>query len=237
MHHDFLDKYARLNSPWSRIAPIVRMLWTIAFVIGVTSLNGPQLLKLVLFSAVLALWTLLTRLPVRFLLNKTAFVALPVLAAAAAAALFHPSPVLWLSGISIKTGMSVYAMVILISTTPFFELTAELARLKMPSVFVSALTFFYRYIFLLIETVEQFERAYVLRSAVSKLPLRRAAASGMVSAIFVRSCLLSEQVYQAMLARGYNGQFAAKSAAPLGWRQISLLLALAAVLGWIRLYA
>lgn len=112
-----------------------------------------------------------------------------------------------------KSWLSVQAMMALIATTHFSELLIALAALRLPPVLIMILGMAYRYLFILQEEALRMLRARDSRSA--SLPNRRAGRSllwratitgRMVGTLFIRAYDRSEQIYAAMLARGYDGQ-------------------------------
>ena len=97
--------------------------------------------------------------------------------------------------------------VLLILTTPWTSMLAALRWLRMPSLLVDILGMTYRYIFLLLHTTNSMFLARRSRtigsfsSGENRRWLIRALTTTMV-----RSQYLSEEVYLAMLSRGYQGE-------------------------------
>lgn len=106
-----------------------------------------------------------------------------------------------------RVATSVSFVVLLGATTRHFELLRVLRIFKVPQIFVMTLGICYRYIYLFVETVEQFYLAVKSRVGVF-LNYRKGqgiAVWGVVS-LWQRSVKLSDEVYRAMLSRGYQGE-------------------------------
>jgi len=98
-----------------------------------------------------------------------------------------------------------------------------------PFVLVLAMT--HRYLFVLLRTVENMHLGREARS-ISRQTLREQHAwvGGRIGALFSRSRHLSEEVYQAMLARGYQGEPKALTSARVGRAELVWLSACAALI-------
>ena len=115
--------------------------------------------------------------------------------------------------ILVRSWLSVQSAILLTATTTFPDLAHGLRHLRLPQILIAIFSFMYRYLFVLVEEAERLIRARAARSALpsgsTPPPLRwRAGVAGnMVGQLFLRSYERSERVYQAMLARGFQGHF------------------------------
>lgn len=102
---------------------------------------------------------------------------------------------------------SVSFIVLLSITTKHFELLKVLRVFKVPQVFVMTLGMCYRYIFLFIGIIENTHLAIKSRvgTKVHYKKGQRIVTSNIAS-LWQRSYQLNEDVYQAMLSRGYAGE-------------------------------
>lgn len=102
---------------------------------------------------------------------------------------------------------SVSFVVLLSITTKHFELLKVLRIFKVPQVFVMTLGMCYRYIFLFVGIIENTYLAIKSRvgTKVHSKKGQRIVAFNIAS-LWQRSYQLNEDVYQAMLSRGYNGE-------------------------------
>jgi len=102
---------------------------------------------------------------------------------------------------------SVSLVVLLILTTKHFELLRVLQVLRIPQIFIMTVGMCYRYLYLFVEMIENTYRAIKSRVG-TRIHYKRGqklVAWNIVS-LWRRSYLLNEQVYNAMLSRGYTGE-------------------------------
>ena len=102
---------------------------------------------------------------------------------------------------------SVSFAVLLSITTRHFELLKVLRIFKIPHVFVMTLGMCYRYVFLFVEIVENTYLAIKSRVG-TKVHYRKGQhiVGWNIASLWARSYHLNEDVYQAMLSRGYRGE-------------------------------
>lgn len=102
---------------------------------------------------------------------------------------------------------SVSLTVLLNMTTRHFELLKALRSFGVPQTFVMVLGITYRYIYLFVEIVENTHRAIKSRIG-SRIHYRTGQniVAWNIAHLWTRSCLLNEQVYNAMLSRGFRGE-------------------------------
>lgn len=109
---------------------------------------------------------------------------------------------------------AVLAVTLLNATTGFGEVVDSFRKLHMPELLVSILEFTVRYFFVLYDELTRMKLARKARSFDFEQSIFQKNALKtivqMIVALFVRSMERAERVYLAMLARGYNGKFAAR---------------------------
>jgi cobalt/nickel transport system permease protein len=135
------------------------------------------------------------------------------------------------SSIMIKSIVSVQFAVLLILTTHLTDMLWALGALRAPKVLVAIISFMYRYLFLLADESLRLTRARDSRSAViggnpmfgRNIIFRARTTGGMIGNLLLRSFERSERIYQAMLARGYQGQMRQLSPPPIP--QVEVVLA------------
>ncbi|MBT8224996.1 MAG: cobalt ECF transporter T component CbiQ [Dactylosporangium sp.] len=110
-----------------------------------------------------------------------------------------------------RVATSVSLVVLLTLTTRWARLLAALRSLGVPKIFVLTIAMAYRYLFLLLEHVEELYTARKARGAGLGIrqsdggkPDRRVVAAS-IGALFARTHQLSVEIYQAMVARGFTG--------------------------------
>lgn len=108
-----------------------------------------------------------------------------------------------LAAILLKMYLCVMAALILIATTPFTELTAQLRRLRVPAVFVMVFEIVFRYTGVLFEEARSMTMAYMLRSGgKNALDMRHMGA--FAGQLILRGFDRAERVHAAMRCRGYS---------------------------------
>lgn len=95
---------------------------------------------------------------------------------------------------------------LLIGTAPFTVTIRSLQELGLPGPLTQIFLFAYRYIFLLREEMQTMNRSLNSRGFVKRSNLRTAKITAMaVAMLLIRSYERSENVFHAMLSRGYDG--------------------------------
>ncbi len=92
---------------------------------------------------------------------------------------------------------------ILIATTPFDDITAQLVHMKIPASFVLTLTMTYRYIYSILQDAKTMSAAYLLRNPNAKAIDLKDMGS-FVGHLLVNSFNESQRVYDCMICRGYD---------------------------------
>ncbi len=220
MEHAFLDKYSGIDSPIHRLDPRAKVLGTV-FLVVICVTTPPTLWKA--FAAFFALeitFIVLARLPWRHVLKRWMIV-LPFIAAVALVVPFlskgggsynlgplhlHGRGLLTLWNVAAKSSVSVLAVVLLSSTTPFPDLLKALRKLRAPSLLINLLSFAYRYIFVLVDEAQRMLRARDSRGWNGRWLWQSRVIGNMIASLFLRSYERGERVYAAMMARGYDGE-------------------------------
>jgi cobalt/nickel transport system permease protein len=137
-----------------------------------------------------------------------------------------------------RVATSISLVVLLTLTTPWPRLLSALRAVLVPRVFVLVLGMAYRYLFVLLDSVSEMVTARKARTVAGGRDGRgaRTVAGFSGGALFGKAHALSEEIHQAMLARGYRGEvrtlerarFRAQDAVSLG---VCLMLAVLVVGG------
>ncbi|MCL6431947.1 MAG: cobalt ECF transporter T component CbiQ [Anaerolineae bacterium] len=257
MKHTFLDLYREGNSPVHRLDARIKLVATLGFVLAASLLvpgYWPGYLALAAFGVATVS---VARVPLRVALGRS-LVAVPFALMAAASlpfvrpgrAVFVLSMGSWhlvatdagcraLAEVLARAWVSILVAGLLTATTPFSDLLAALQSLGLPRLLVALVSFLYRYLFVLVDEAERLWRAREARSARVRgrtsggVAWRARVLGGLIGSLFIRSYERSERVYQAMLARGFEGEIRSLAAhrAPARdlWVGLALLMALAAL--------
>jgi len=102
---------------------------------------------------------------------------------------------------------SVSLVILVALTTKHNELLKVLRAVKIPQLFVMVLGMCYRYIYLFVEMLEQTHTAVKSRVGTNVHHKRgRQIVTWNIASLWMRSYQLNNQVYNAMLSRGYRGE-------------------------------
>lgn len=219
MQHAFLDEHSNLDSPVHRLDPRAKLVGLVCLIF-VCVTTPPDCYPA--FAAYLGLELSLlaaSRLPWRHVLKRMLVVVPFVLGVALFLPFFgsgggsynlgpvkvsaHGLTVLW--NVAVKSGISVLAVVLLSSTTPFPELIKGMERLRLPGLLATLLSFMYRYVFVLTDEVQRMRRARDSRGWEGRWLWQARTVGHMIATLFLRSYERGERVYAAMLARGFDG--------------------------------
>lgn len=228
MHIHLADQHRQGDSLIHRLDPRVKLILTLFFILTVS------LTPFGAFAAYGALWllvltsTYLAQIGVGFVVRR-ALVAAPFALAAITLPFTIPGEtlatlpifggltmsapgVIRFVSILIKSWISVQIAVVLVAVTPFPDLLWALRAIHIPQPLIAIVGFMYRYLFLLSDEVLRMLRARSSRCATAPgirsggtLWWRGKVAGQMAGSLMIRSFERSERIYNAMLARGYQG--------------------------------
>ncbi len=122
--------------------------------------------------------------------------------------------------ILMRSLLSAFTAIALLSTTPFPALLRGLERLGVPPFLLMVLHFVYRYLFLLVDQAQAIMRARRCRAPqpTGRTSLWQSSA-GALAVLFARSYGRAERIHHAMLARGFQGHFPVLSEASTPQRE------------------
>ncbi len=210
-----LEQLASQNTFLHRLHPGAKLLTTFIYIICVVSLDRYSLSRVMYFIVYPVVIMALGEIPAGLILKRSA-VALPfVVFAGISNVIFDRDIFLFIGSIPVSGGMlslvtlvlktvlTVSAVLILVSLTPFNKLTAELRRIHVPNLLVTLIDMIYRYVTVLGGEASNMITAFRLRSNGLKWPHIRDFGS-FVGQLLIRSNDRAERVYNAMVCRLYN---------------------------------
>ncbi len=200
----FSEEIARTPGFLQSLDPRLKMLFFIsAIVLTCFTKNFWHLVILYFMSVALAL---LSRIDILFFIKRVWFF-IPIFT------LFIAIPAVFTQGILtaaifvMRVAASVSFAVLLTITTRHNLLFKALRSLGVPNIFVQTLDMALRYIFLFVKVFEEMHIG--LKSRLVKAFNKKSARewiSSRIGFLFQRSVKMSEDVYMAMIARGYTGE-------------------------------
>jgi cobalt/nickel transport system permease protein len=205
-----------------RLHPLVKLLASALFVVTVVSFNRYALAQLVPYIFYPMLLTALSETPYKTLVKRF-LIALPFCLFAGISNVFFDNTTAFAIGsitvswglislltILFKTYLCVMAVLILVSVTPFSELTGALRRLRTPGIFITMFEMTYRYIGVLLHEAYSMSIAYSLRS-LNRKGIEMRDMGSFAGQLLIRSFDRADRVYNAMKCRGYAPGYAFQS--------------------------
>jgi len=215
---DALDALAQRPTALARLDPRAKILATLVFIGVVLSFDRysvAALLPFALFPVLLAGWgDISLRLIWRKVLIASPFAVMvglfnPWLDTAPQMFLLgHPIAGGWLSfaSILIRFGLTVSAGLVLVASTGLPQICDGLRRLGVPQVFTTQLLFLHRYALVLAGEAARMSLARELRCGRrGALPL--AVYASLLGHLLLRAMARAQRIYQAMLSRGFDGEW------------------------------
>lgn len=211
-----LDQLAYADTPVHTIDPRAKVVTTIVFLVCVVSFDKYAVLAMLPLAIYPLFLAMDADLPLRFLGRKLLAVAPFAIVIGMFNPLLDQEVVVqigrfaitggWLSFFSIllRFALTTMAALVLIATTSFTGVCMALEKLGMPDVLVTQLLLLYRYIFVLGEETMRLARARALRSFGDR-GLGMRVYSQMLGSLLLRTYARAQRIYQAMLARGFDG--------------------------------
>jgi cobalt/nickel transport system permease protein len=227
VHFHLADRYQPGSSRVHRLDPRAKILIVTGFILGLSLSSPGAWFPFLMYCVLILLAAVASGLGPGFTVRRS-FVALPFVLAALSLPFTVPGPTLFtvpglgwaaslpgtirFASIVLRTWLAVQAAILLAATTPFPDLLWGMSRLGVPAPLVAVVGFMYRYLFLAGDEALRMIRARTARSAWTEGQRRPSivwqgrVTGNMVGSLFLRSIERSERVYDAMLARGYDGQ-------------------------------
>ncbi|MBK1812706.1 cobalt ECF transporter T component CbiQ [Clostridium sp. YIM B02505] len=104
-----------------------------------------------------------------------------------------------------KSLASVSCLYFLTLSTPVFEVLSVLKKLRVPKLFIELMGLIYRFIFVLLDTVNMIYISQNSRLGYSTLKLSYNSLAKLISSLFISSYKRSQDIYTAMESRCYDG--------------------------------
>jgi cobalt/nickel transport system permease protein len=203
VHHDFLDRWSRLDSPVHRLPSGLKLGLALGAVIAAVAAPIRLPWAFALLALLLAATAAASRIPPSFL-GRRLLLLEPFVLGVAALSAFQPGGRLVVLSIVVKSTLCLATMVLLTNTTPFSELLRVLRRMGTPAILVTVLALMYRYLFVLVDEAQRMSRARRSRTFDGRRSRAWRDLAGLAGQLFVRSSERAERIYAAMWARGWD---------------------------------
>jgi cobalt/nickel transport system permease protein len=222
--HSFVDRYANLDSPLHLLEARTKIVGFSALIFTVLFVRPETLGQFFAFFFLTAILAGISQIPMQYLFGR-AFVLLPfVLLAGIALPWRGNEGWTWLLALMFRSLLCLLMLVLLTNTTRFIELLRGLRKLGCPKILVANLSFLYRYLFVLTDEVMRMRQARDSRRVGRAGVLRELRMLGsMLGTLLVRSFARADHLYEAMLSRGFHGEFPVSDPRRFSWRDFAFI--------------
>ncbi len=200
MRHHLIDRYSHMNSIIHNLDPRAKLVGILALLFSIVLLKD---LKACLFALIVSISLLLmTKIPLKFVLEQLKYGSIFILAISITMFVFGHEPF----RVLLRAFSALILIFVAFSTSRFDVSIKALNRLGFPSKLTQILMFTYRYIFVLAEEYEKLSTSLKLKNFEWKSSRRTFEIVGkIIATLFIRSYERAENVYKAMVLRGYTG--------------------------------
>ncbi|MBE6068796.1 MAG: cobalt ECF transporter T component CbiQ [Clostridium lundense] len=213
-----LDELAARNTIIHKINPIVKLLVTIIYLLVVLSFGKYDIIGLLPYVFYPIIVFILSEVPFLPMFRRSLIVLPFVIGVGIFNPLFDTKTYIIIWGIHISSGwisfasliikssLTVLAGLLLIATTGIEKISLALRKLFVPKIFVTQFVLTYRYISVLLEETAQIIKAYHLRAPMQKGVSFKVSGS-LLGQILLRAFDRANRVYDAMILRGFHGEY------------------------------
>ncbi|MFH1220426.1 MAG: CbiQ family ECF transporter T component [Candidatus Eisenbacteria bacterium] len=203
LHHFLLDPYQHRTGLIHRLPAAIKLGTALASISLVAMLPRSSALGYAVVASALLGVAALSRVPALHLAKRLLLVE-PFALSIALLSLAQQNGFRILAALLVKSTLCLFTLVLLSSTTRFYDILRVLRRARTPAILVTTLALMHRYIFLLTEEMGRMMRARRSRTfSGGRLWVWRSSAT-IVAHLFVRTSERAERVYAAMSARGWR---------------------------------
>ena len=203
-----IDELGKEDTIIHKINPMIKIIVTLAYVIKVLSIKEFLFADIIVILAYSIFIFIFAKIPVNIILRKLIFV-LPVVLGVITINLiidFSYKEIIYSLLLLFKCTFSLIGTLQLLATTTINDLALAMKKLKVPKVLISTLLMIYRYILVLMEEGYRIKSAYQLRT-MGKKSMTISDWGIIMGRLLLRTIDRSEQVYSAMIMRGFHGEY------------------------------
>jgi cobalt/nickel transport system permease protein len=225
VRHNFIDRYAALDSPLHNLEPRTKLLVFAALIVAVLSIPMGRGSLFFVYFFMTAILMGISQIPLGYIVGRTLLI-LPFIVLASLAVPWKGYAGLGI--LFVRAILCLMLLILLTNTTRFVELLRGLRKFGCPQILVMNLGFLYRYLFVLTEEAMRMKQARDCRR-VGKAPFKEELKllSSMLGTLLIRSFERAERMHSAMLSRGYAGDFPVFSPKRISWRDLAFMLGMA----------
>lgn len=214
-----LDVDSKQVTPWHSLAPHTRLLCALLLVFAIVLTPNGHWWTWAIYGLAVLWLILLSRVTLSVLLKRVAVESVFISVVLLGTLFRRGGRVIWawgslqittlgltiLGSVTLKALLSLLILNVLTLTTSVPALLNALILLQVPPLLVAILASMYRYINVLVAEFNAMRQAAVSRNLMGTSNWQRLVVGNMIGSLFIRTYERGERVYQAMLARGYQG--------------------------------
>ena len=215
---DNLERLAFQKSVIHKVHPMSKLIASIVYIVAVISFSYKNTSGLMPYLFYPAIIMSLANIPYKPLLQRLV-IALPFSFMAGISNIIFMRGVNFYIGtfavtdgmvsfasIMLKTFLTVFAVLILIATTPFTEIMRQLNIIRVPKILILLIIMTYRYLSVLLNEAFIMHTAYILRSEKQK-GIKLKDIGIFLGQLILKSFDRAERVYNSMKCRGFNAEY------------------------------
>jgi cobalt/nickel transport system permease protein len=203
MHHDYFDRFSRIDSPIHRIPAGIKLAGALFLLLTTVLIPLSRQALFGSIALVLVVIVVASRVPPLFLVRRLLALEFFVVGVAVLSLLQPGGLVIFLRLVARGT-LCLTTVLLLSSTTPFAEILRVFRRLRLPAILITTLALMYRYVFVLVDEAERMNRARASRTFRRDRRRAWSVRAGVIGRLFLRSMERAERIYAAMAARGWK---------------------------------
>jgi cobalt/nickel transport system permease protein len=221
VRHNFIDRYAALDSPLHILESRSKLIAFTALIVGVLCIPADRGSLFFVYFFATAILMGVSQVPLAYIVERT-LVILPFIVLASLAVPWKGFAGLWV--MFVRAVLCLLLLILLTNTTRFIELLRAMRKLGCPQILVMNLSFLYRYLFVLTEEAMRMKQARDCRR-VGRAPIKEElkVLSSMLGTLLIRSFEKAERMHYAMLSRAFSGDFRVISPHRFSWRDLAFI--------------
>lgn len=243
----YLDELSCKKSFVHSIDSVIKLIVTVVYIATIISFDKydvSALIPLIIYPITIFI---IAEIPVSNILKRVLLVMPFIIGIGIFNPIFDGSPYLNLGEITISAGwisfstlilksiLTVLSAILLIATTGMDKLAMALRKLKVPKIFVTQILLTYRYIYVLMEEGSSIIKAYHLRAPTEK-NISIKYFGTILGNMLLRTFDRAGKIYDAMLLRGFDGEYRLGQNNMLTFRSILYLIIWTAFFILVRLF-
>lgn len=202
-----IDELGDMNTKIHKIDSAIKIIVTIIYVIKILSIKQFTILNITCTVLYPLIIFIIGKVPIKFILKKVLYV-LPIILGLSVINLIIDLSYeeIYFSVLLIfKCTFALVGALLLIATTGINNLALGLKKLKIPNILIMQILMLHRYIILMMEECYKVKSAYELRTLREKSMTMKDYVQ-IVGQMFLKTLDISENVYEAMKLRGFEGE-------------------------------